>query len=221
VERIIGNSDAALGQWERDETWTKTNRKVAELVAQHHQHTETLVGARAAHATAVQGQKRIAAAALVGDENDRSLRAAQREVSDAEARVSRLEADLEATETAIQTLKGRLPEIEREARQRHVEQVVRPWIEPLMAEFVPAMKGVAELSTRIAQGFKSVEDAFPVDTYAPSPDRFKPVNLFRKEGTRELLNFSWADLGIAEEGAQFSTAYSRWLAKVRQAGYDK
>ena len=158
---------------------------------------------------------------LVGDESERSLRAAQREVSDTEARVSRLEADLEATETAIQTLQGRFPEPEREARQRHVEQVVRPWIEPLMAEFVPAMKRAAELSTRIAQGFKAVEDKFPVDTFAPSPDRFKPVNLFRDENTRELLNFSWADLGICEEGAQFGTAYSRWLVKVRQAGYDK
>ena len=169
LERITGQGDAALGQWERDETWTKTNLKLAELVAQRQQHTETLAGARAAHAAAVQGQKRIAAAVLVGDENDRSLRAAQREVSDAEARVSRLEADLEATETAIQTLQGRLPEIEREARQRHVEQVVRPWLEPLMAEFVPAMKRAAELSTRIAQGFKAVEDAFPVDTFARVP----------------------------------------------------
>jgi len=219
MERIIGNSDAALGQWERDETWTKTNLKLVELVTQRHQHTETLVGARAAHAAAVQGQKRIAAAVLVGDENDRSVRAAQREVSDAEARVSRLEAGLEATETAIQTLQGRLPEIEREARQRHVEQVVRPWIEPLMAEFVPAMKRAAELSTRIAQGFKAVEDAFPVNAFAV--DGFKPINLFRDEGTRELLNFSWTDLGMCEEGAQFGTAYSRWLEKVRQAGYDK
>ena len=128
VERIIGNSDAALGQWERDETWTKTNRKLSELVAQRQQHTETVAGARAAHAAAVQDQKRIAAAVLVGDESDKSLRAAQREVSDAEARVSRLESDLEATVTAIQTLQGRLLEIEQEARQRHVEQVVRPWI---------------------------------------------------------------------------------------------
>ena len=73
LERITGQGDAALGQWERDETWTKTNLKLAELVAQRHQHAETLVGARAAHAAAVQGQKRIAAAVLVGDENDRTF----------------------------------------------------------------------------------------------------------------------------------------------------
>jgi hypothetical protein len=221
VERIIGNGDAALGQWERDESWTKTQRKLAELLELRQQQTERLAGARAAQVAAATSHKRIAAAVLVGDETDKGLRAAQREASDAEARVARLEADLEATDTAIQTLKNRLPELEREARHRHVEQVVRPWIEPLMAEFVPAMKRAAELSTRIAQGFKAVEEAFPVDTYAPSPDRFKPVNSFREEGTRELLNFSWADLGMCEEGAQFGTPYSRSLAKVRQAGYDK
>ena len=89
-----------------------------------------------------------------------------------------------------------------------------------MAEFVPLLKRIAEINTRLSSGFKAIEERYPVDMYTPHPDRFKPVNLFRDPKTREVLNFSWADLVIAEEGAQHGTAYSRWIAKVRAAGYD-
>jgi len=68
---------------------------------------------------------------------------------------------------------------------------------------------------------QAVEHAFPVDTYAPSPDRFKPVNLFSRRGHAGAPKFLVGGFGIGEEGAQFGTAYRRWLAKVRQADYDK
>ncbi len=220
LERLTGNRDEALGQWDRDEAWTKTKGKVAELSALLAQQIASLPSAREEASIAAAAQKRHAAAVLVGDSDSKAVRAAERDTQTAETRVARLEADIEATQTAIQTLEGRLPDLEREARHRHVEQVIRPWVDEQMAEFVPLMTKLAEINTRISRGFRAVEENYPVDTYSPHPDRFRPVNAFRDDKTRELLNFSWADLVIVEEGAQFGTAYSRWIAKVRAAGYD-
>jgi hypothetical protein len=220
LERLIGNRDEALGQWDGDDAWTKTKAKIAELSELRAQHIASLPGAREEARIVAATQKRNAAAVLVGDSDSKAVRAAEREAHAAEARVTQLEADIEATQTAIQTLESRLLDLEREARNRHVEQVIRPWVDEHMTEFVPLMKKVAEINTRLSRGFQAIEASYPIDTYSPHPDRFKPVNLFRDEKTRELLNFSWADLVVVEDGAQFGTAYSRWIAKVRAAGYD-
>jgi hypothetical protein len=143
------------------------------------------------------------------------VKSAERDLSAARERVDKLASELDATERALATLEERKPAIEDEARRRHVENVVRPWLEPLVAEFVPLITRAAEISTELADGLRQVEDGFPTDAYSPSPERFKPVNGFIKAGSRQIHNISWSELHT--KGALFQ----RWLAKVRELGYDR
>ena len=108
LERLSGNVYTLLGRWELDEAWTRTNSKLADLTASRAPLVETLIGAREAHKSAVIAQKRSAAAVLVGDESDKDARTAERVAKAAEARITQLEADLEALDSATQTLQGRL-----------------------------------------------------------------------------------------------------------------
>jgi hypothetical protein len=161
LERLIGNRDEALGQWDGDDAWTKTKAKIAELSELRAQHIASLPGAREEARIVAATQKSNAAAVLVGDSDSKAVRAAEREAHAAEARVTQLEADIEATQTAIQTLESRLLDLEREARNRHVEQVIRPWVDEHMTEFVPLMKKVAEINTRLSRGFQGHRSKLP------------------------------------------------------------
>jgi hypothetical protein len=160
-----------------------------------------------------EAQRRMAAAALLGDADSKAVKSAERDLSAARERVNKLAAELDATERALATLEERKPAIEDEARRRHIENVIRPWLEPLVAEFVPLLTRAAEISTEVAEGVRQVEDGFPTDAH--SPERFKPVNRFIREGTRQIYNISWPELHA--KGALFQ----RWIAKVRELGYDR
>jgi hypothetical protein len=100
------------------------------------------------------------------------VKSAQRELLAARERVEKLAADLDATERALATLEERKPMIEDAARRRHVEDVIRPWLESLVGEFVRLLTRAAEISTEIADGVKQVEEGFPLiptDRSASSP----------------------------------------------------
>lgn len=221
LERLTGTGDARLGEWERDTTYANARAKLTELETQRTQIGETLQGARAQVGVATEAQRRTAAAALIGDGDSKAAKAAERDALTATERVQKLEQDLAATELAITTLSGRLAEYEHAARVEHVERVVRPWLDPLMAEFVPLMKRAAEINTIIHRGMKKIEEGFPADVYSGDVARFKPVNAYTTEGQRPIVDFSLKGLLIADDGAQFSTVFSDWWRSVKAAGYDR
>jgi len=204
-----------LGEWDRDEAYQALLAKLTELRSRHEHITAELSEARATAGASEQAQRRVAAAALLGDADSKAVKSAERDSMAARERVDKLAAELDATARAIGTLEERKPAIEDEARRRHVENVVRPWLAPLVAEFVPVLTRAAEISTELAEGLRQVEDGFPTDTYSPGPERFRPVNGFIREGTRQIHNISWPELHT--KGALFQ----RWLAKVRELGYDR
>jgi hypothetical protein len=214
VGRVVGGRPA-LGEWERDEPYQTLLAKLTELGSRREQITAELPEARAAASTSEEAQRRVAAAALLGDTDSKAVKSAERDLSAARERANKLEAELDATDRALGTLEERKPAIEAEARRRHVENVVRPWLEPLVTEFVPLLTRAAAISSELAEGLRQVEDGFPTDTYSPSPERFKPVNNFIRDGARKIHNISWPELQT--NGALFQ----RWIAKVRELGYDR
>jgi hypothetical protein len=214
LERVLGGR-SALGEWESDESYRALGAKLAELTSRRQHIIAELAEARATASASEEAQRCLAAAALIGDADGKAVKSAERDLLVARERVEKLAAELDATERALATLEERKPMIEDAARRRHVETVVAPWLEPLVAEFVPLLTRAAEISTEIADGLKQVEDGFPTDTYSSSPGRFKPVNGFIKAGARSIHNISWPELHTK------GTLFQRWLAKVRELEYDR